>query len=184
MEQQNGSIICKDGKAVLTPSNIESLDEVIFGHPSDTVASLHGSTDKGCSSNESFDVYDGENESLGTSECSSSISSRSSSSSIDEEPLLRPANDKELQDQQDSGTDMNKDGELEEEEDGEEEKGDGGRDTRVRNEPSKENHSKALSRSRRKRRDGGKRKKGRPEEGSTRLDDAWSNRWLTGKEMR
>lgn len=182
VEQRKNNGSCREAREGLGPASIESPDEVeIFCHPSDTVASLHRSTDECCSSKESFDFYGGEGDSLSNSEWNSSTSSRSSSISDNDAPPLRPGSDEELPGQTKAGTENINTGGLEEEEEEEEDRG---ADFSVRNKPAGEKNNRALKTCRRKRRDGAKRKKGRPEEGRAgRLDDAWSNRWLTGKEI-
>lgn len=184
MEKRKSDSSCRDAPAALAPASVETLCGVeVFGHPSDNVASLHGSSGDRCSTSSegSFGVCDGENDSSDTPEwASSSTSSRSNSiiSDIEAQPR-RPVSDEELPDRRKPGTEKNDERKMEEEEVQEEQEEDG--DVLVRNKPAKENGSSAaLKRSRRKRRGEDKRRKGRPEEGSTRLDDAWSNRWLTG----
>lgn len=181
-QQRKSESSCRDAQAALAPASDESLDEAEnIGHPTYVVASPQGSADESCSE-ESFDVYDGENDSLGASEWDSSTSSRSSSIGSDIE-ALSPASDKELPDQREEGTEENGGRKMEEEQEGRRGEDSGG-DVPVQSNPAKDDRSKACKRSRQKRRDKEKTKMGRPEGGSTGLDDAWSNRWLTGKKYK
>lgn len=179
VEQRKSGSSCGEGKAALAPAGFVSLDKVeTFGHPSNTETSLHGSTGERCSSEKSFDVYDGEDGDFGASESGSTASSRSSSmSDFEAPPQQYPVSDDGLFDQRKAGTEKNRGGGLEKEE-----RGKAG-DVLDRITPAEENVRKASRRSRRHRRNGETRGKRLPEEGSTCLDDAWPNRWLTGKEV-
>lgn len=187
--QRNGESRRGDAEAALAPASIESLDKAdAFGDPCDAVASLQVFADECCSSTESFDVYHAENDGFGSSEWSSSTSSRASSSGgfDSEAPPMHPAGDEKLQGRTKAGREKNEAGGFEgEEEDDEEEEEDGGGDVVVRIEPAEDINIKAVAgkRSRRKHRSADKRRKGRPGEGRTGLDDAWSNRWLTGGDV-
>ena len=187
MKHQKSDSSCRDSPPASAPASAETLGEVqVFGHPSDTaVASLLESMDDRCSCEDSFDVYDGETDSLGTSEWDCNSTSSRSNSISDVEALAQcPVRDEEPPGQSKAGTEKSDGREMEEEQEQEEqEEEEGGNNALVRQKPGKENDSsKATKRSRRKRRGEGRRKQGRhPEGGSTHLDGAWSNRWLTGR---
>eukprot|EP00903_Cladosiphon_okamuranus_P008133 g7833.t1 len=139
--------------------------------------------DRCSSSEESFDVYDGESDHLGDSDWSSTASRGSSNVSNTEMlPLRHPASEEGLPDQRKGETEEKKSRGMEEEEEVEEEGNEKNMagETLVRKKPVEENKSsKASERVRRKRRDRKKRKEARSQKGGTGLDDAWSNRWLT-----
>jgi len=149
---------------------------------------MNGCTDENSSGEESFDFYNGIDESCSSHEwngSSSGSSSSSSSSSPRSETGDFLSNSETIKaETQELGPvvechDETQDVELpsqvrlETEEDGVcgQERG---------TERPAENHRK-TERSRRKRREKKRGKAGRAGEGSAGLDDAWSNRWLTGK---
>lgn len=186
-EEKPSSTRSDVSEAAIALDSDESLDRAgISGHISDTMLSPNESTDEGSSAEESFDFYDGTDDSCSSREWSSGNSSSGGPSSSDTDLLsnsettkaevhaIRPAAEchDETQDGMPNEELPNK-AELETEEEG--------ICGQERGNDSPEKYHRTTERSRRKRRGRKHKHTGRAEEGNASLDDAWSNRWLTGK---